>query len=75
MNEETGVDYLRPCQIGETIHWLGVGVVVHSKDEQLHPGDYVTANFTWPWTNTFVMTAKELTQVNMSLVICVETGI
>ncbi|XP_046379919.2 prostaglandin reductase 2-like isoform X2 [Haliotis rufescens] len=60
LNEDTGAEYLTPLQIGDTVHWLGIGVVTASKDEGLKQGDYVTSNFDWPWTNVFVKAASQL---------------
>ncbi|XP_046550888.1 prostaglandin reductase 2-like isoform X2 [Haliotis rubra] len=60
LNEDSGAEYLTPLQIGDTVHWLGIGVVTASKDKGLDHGDFVTSNFDWPWTKVFVKAANRL---------------
>lgn len=71
MNEDTGVNYFDPYQIGETINGLhGVGLVVKSKNTYFAPGDIVLGRRCWPWKHYFVFTVDMvqiyLTKVNVS---------
>lgn len=55
MNETTGVDYMGPWPVGETISGLGgVGEVYQSNHEGYAPGDLVQGAFSWPWMSYFV---------------------
>lgn len=38
MNEDTGVEYLQPWKINETVQGLGVGVIVKSEDKDFSVG-------------------------------------
>lgn len=50
MNEDTGVEYLQPWKINETVQGLGVGVIVKSEDKDFSVGLSVTTKtFSWPW--------------------------
>lgn len=52
MNEDTGVQYLQPFQIGETVVGLmGVGVIIESSVDSFQPGDVVINSSIggWPW--------------------------
>ena len=40
MNEDSGVTYFHPYQIGDTITGLGVGVIVDSKNPKFKKGTY-----------------------------------
>lgn len=63
MNEDTGVEYLKPFQIGEVVNGLlGIGVVTESRRDDLKVGDVVVNSIStggWPWqlyfkTNQFL---------------------
>ena len=54
MNEDTGVDYMRAMDIGGTVQGLGgVGVVVHTKNQEFIVGDIVHSAMNWPWVVFF----------------------
>ena len=54
MNEDTGVTYLQPWAIGETIEGLsGVGVIETSAHPDYSEGDVVYSFLKWPWTLYF----------------------
>ena len=54
MNDDTGVDYMRAWEIGDTILGLGgVGVVVKSRNTGFQPGDIVQSVMNWPWVVFF----------------------
>jgi NADPH-dependent curcumin reductase CurA len=55
MNESTGVDYVGPWLIGETIEGFGgVGAVAKSSNPEYSEGDLVCCQFGWPWSLYFV---------------------
>lgn len=55
MNESTGVDYVGPWQIGETIEGFGgVGSVMKSLNPEFVEGDLVCSQYGWPWKEYFV---------------------
>lgn len=55
MNESTGVDYVGPWVIGETIEGFGgVGAVAKSSNPEYSEGDLVCCQFGWPWSLYFV---------------------
>ncbi|XP_053374179.1 prostaglandin reductase 2-like isoform X2 [Mercenaria mercenaria] len=54
MNDDTGVEYMSPWQLGETIKGLGgVGEVTESNDPAFVKGDIVQAVMNWPWSKYF----------------------
>lgn len=54
MNEESGVDYMKAWQVGETILGLGgVGQVTESRTPELDKGDLVHGLINWPWIQHF----------------------
>lgn len=54
MNDDTGVDYMKAWQLGETIQGLGgVGEVIESNDPAFVKGDLVQAVMNWPWIKYF----------------------
>ncbi|CAG0888569.1 unnamed protein product [Cyprideis torosa] len=67
MNEETGVDYIEPLRLGETVHGLGgMGKIIQSKCETLNVGDIVVnSELGWPWQRICVRKASELTKGNL----------
>lgn len=55
MNESTGVEYMGPWQIGETIEGFGgIGCVVKSLHPDYNEGNLVCSQFGWPWMEYFV---------------------
>ncbi|XP_028409882.1 prostaglandin reductase 2-like [Dendronephthya gigantea] len=48
-NENSGVDYMKSWQIGETIDASGTGVILESKDESFKPGDVIHLPMCWPF--------------------------
>ena len=66
MNSDSGVEYIKAWQLGETITGLGgVGEVVDSADPNFVPGDLVTPNFEWPWKTFFVFQSSQVRKVSM----------
>ena len=62
MNGDTGVDYLQPWTIGETIVGLsGVGMIVKSANPSYSAGDIVYSFLRWPWTLYFARKAADIT--------------
>jgi len=50
MNSDSGVDYVKAWQLGSTIAGPGIGMVLESKSETLHKGDFViSSGLEWPW--------------------------
>ncbi|XP_076099939.1 prostaglandin reductase 2-like isoform X1 [Mytilus galloprovincialis] len=70
MNESTGVDYVGPWQIGETIEGFGgVGSVMKSLNPEFVEGDLVCSQYGWPWKEYFVKKPdKSFQKVDKSLV-------
>ena len=65
MNEDTGVDYMRAMDIGETVQGLGgVGVVVHTKNPEFIVGNIVHSAMNWPWTVFFNATPSQIFPVS-----------
>ncbi len=59
-NADTGVDYVNPFQLGETLCGAGVGVVVASKADHLPAGTLVGGNtLSYPWTSQWSVPAAE----------------
>ncbi|BFZ07719.1 hypothetical protein BsWGS_10758 [Bradybaena similaris] len=59
MNEDSGVDYLKAWDIGETLSGFGgIGTVVSSGDPNFLPGDQVTTLYQWPWKVYFVISSS-----------------
>ncbi|KAL4237570.1 Prostaglandin reductase 2 [Mactra antiquata] len=57
LNDDSGVDYIKPIEIGKTVQGLGaVGEIIDSKNEQFMKGDIVQSVTNWPWMKYF--TAK-----------------
>lgn len=67
MNEDTGVDYLKPWQISQTIAGIGVGAVVDSRHPSFTSGDIVTL-FDWPWQTEAIVEASILQKLNATMV-------
>jgi NADPH-dependent curcumin reductase CurA len=60
MNEDTGAEYLKPWQIGETITGLfGIGAVIKSNHENFIEGDYIQGSGEWPWKKYFIVNMQE----------------
>ena len=60
MNEDTGVHYVGPWQIGETLSGFGgVGVVMASKRLDYIVGDLIQGTMSWPWVLYFVLNMDE----------------
>ena len=54
MNDDTGVDYMKAWDIGETVLGLGgVGVVLQSKNTGFEAGDVIHGVMNWPWATVF----------------------
>eukprot|EP00105_Crassostrea_gigas_P025988 XP_011446758.1 PREDICTED: prostaglandin reductase 2-like [Crassostrea gigas] len=71
MNEDTGVHYVTPWEIGKEIGgFIGVGQVIKSSDPAFSPGDIVEAQAAWPWVALFKRKQEEqnpLRKVDTSL--------
>ena len=52
-NEETGVDYVAPFQIGSPIEGGGVGEVIESNCDGFIVGDIVSSQMGWQWADVF----------------------
>ncbi len=64
MNETTGVGYLSPWEIGETVVGLGgLGEVVQSSSSEFAAGDIVGASMSWPWKLYFRINEDQLMKV------------
>lgn len=60
MNEDTGVHYVTPWEIGKEIGgFIGVGQVIKSSDPAFSPGDIVEAQAAWPWVALFKRKQEE----------------
>jgi len=54
MNEDTGVDYMKAWEPGETVLGLGgVGQVSKSNCPEFTTGDLVQGPMNWPWIEVF----------------------
>lgn len=54
MNDDTGVDYVGPWQIDETVTGFGgVGVITQSAHSDFQSGDIVCSSWNWPWVKHF----------------------
>ncbi|XP_078419125.1 prostaglandin reductase 2 isoform X3 [Cetorhinus maximus] len=62
MNEDTGVDYLRPWQVSSVVTGGGLGVVEESKHQKFQQCDVVTS-FSWPWQSRAVVDGDILTKI------------
>lgn len=51
LNEDSGVDYVKAWEIGETLNGMGVGVVLQSKHKHFQPKDIVQSS-SWPFQKT-----------------------
>ncbi|KAJ8309265.1 hypothetical protein KUTeg_014139 [Tegillarca granosa] len=50
LNEDSGVDYMKAFEIGDTVAGFGgIGVVIKSSNKTLQKGDMVVSQFGWPW--------------------------
>ncbi|XP_034713686.1 prostaglandin reductase 2 [Etheostoma cragini] len=67
MNEDTGVDYVAPWQLFESVDGGGVGVVESSRCSTCSEGGVVTS-FNWPWQTYAVMKGSVLQKVDPQLV-------
>ena len=70
MNEETGVEYLKPWQINEVIYGLGgIGIIEkipekYSQSPKLAVGDIVMdKSLNWPWQTHFLVNPDNLEKV------------
>lgn len=60
MNDVTGVDYVTPWQVGDTIEGFGgIGYVVQSSNSDFNEGNLVCSHFGWPWMEYFVKKPDE----------------
>lgn len=60
MNEDTGVHYVTPWEIGKEIGgFIGVGQVIKSSDPGFNPGDIVEAQAAWPWVALYKRKQEE----------------
>ena len=60
MNEDTGVHYVTPWEIGKEVDgFMGVGQVIHSADPEFSPGDIVESQAGWPWVAFFKRKQEE----------------
>ncbi|GFR80067.1 prostaglandin reductase 2-like [Elysia marginata] len=65
LNEETGVDYVRPWQIGKTADGFGgIGEVVTSNDPEIKVGDLIVGTFLWPWKLYFTIQAVSVRKIS-----------
>jgi len=54
LNEDTGVAYVKPLELGEPVLGLsGVGMVTASRAPGFDVGDLVHAPLNWPWVELF----------------------
>ncbi|XP_062616673.1 prostaglandin reductase 2-like [Saccostrea cucullata] len=54
MNEDTGVHYMSPWEIGQELGGFGgIGQVIKSADPEFTPGDFVESQNGWPWVGYF----------------------
>ena len=74
MNEETGVEYLKPWQVNEVIYGLGgIGIIEkisftdtekYSQSPKLVVGDVVMSKcLNWPWQTHFLVNPDQLEKV------------
>lgn len=62
-NDDTGVDYTAPFEIGKPITSAGIGKVikVNEKNTNYKEGDLLFSDFdAWPWAEKFTITGKEI---------------
>lgn len=63
-NEDTGVDYTQPYQVGESITSAGIGIVTESAVVGYAKGDVVLQPFdAWPWQTSVVMPAASIKKI------------
>ncbi|XP_036590206.1 prostaglandin reductase 2-like [Trichosurus vulpecula] len=67
LNEETGVDAMKPWQLSEVADGGGVGVIEESQYENLAKGDFVTY-FNWPWQTKAILEGNTLEKVDPRVV-------
>ena len=61
MNEETGVHYLKPWALNETVTGLGgLGRIVQSNHVHWKEGEIVQGVLFWPWKKFFVVNCEEM---------------
>ena len=64
LNDDTGVEYIRPWEIGKTVDGAGgIGEVIVSRDSGFKPGDLIIPNWLWPWKMYFTIQAAEVRKV------------
>ena len=70
MNEETGVEYLKPWQVNEVIYGLGgIGIIEkipekYTQSPRLAVGDIVMdKSLNWPWQTYFLVNPDNLEKV------------
>ena len=60
MNDDTGVFYLKPWKVDDTVTGLGgIGKVIQSNNARLNEGDYIQGILYWPWMKDFVVNCDE----------------
>lgn len=71
-NEDTGVDYTAPYEVGGLISSAGVGVVVESEAPGVQTGSLVVDPFdSWPWSSSVTMQGDKATVVPQELALMV----
>ena len=59
MNEDTGVHYINPLQLNETVVGLGgIGRVMASRHPEYKEGEVVMGMLFWPWKRYFNVDAE-----------------
>ncbi len=55
MNDDTGVDYVSPWEVGQAVRgFCGVGVVFNSRSPDYSRGDVLFSAMGWPWMRYFI---------------------
>ncbi|XP_013774041.1 prostaglandin reductase 2-like isoform X1 [Limulus polyphemus] len=69
MNEDTGVHYIHPWNLGQCVEGFGgVGKVEKSNSKRFQEGDIVTMGLNWMWQTYFVSEAAALEKVDRTVV-------
>ncbi|GFO48263.1 prostaglandin reductase 2-like [Plakobranchus ocellatus] len=64
LNEDTGVEYVKPWKIDETVDGFGgIGEVIVSRNPCFKAGDLVIPNFLWPWKLYFTVAAETVRKI------------
>ncbi|KAH9495029.1 Prostaglandin reductase 2 [Bulinus truncatus] len=69
MNSESGVEYMKAWEVGETIHGVGgIGKVIATADPDFVVGDLVSSTAEWPWQLYFIFPSNGVRKIPAEII-------